>query len=234
MGVCYSGSYNGKLLWVHNTHDSSVWPPNGTLYQRAVLAAQGPEAAANSFRLRWTEHAEHGPPAMVPPEPNRASATRLVDFTAHIEQSLLDLVDWVEHGVEPAGAQHTYADGKIALSESARERGGIQPVVAVRADGKERADVAVGQTVTLEVNAQVPPGAGTIVSVEWDFDGSGSFPYRHDVDGTERELVLTTQHSYDRAGTYFVTALVQSHRTGDVAATHYRIPNLAQARIVVS
>jgi hypothetical protein len=171
---------------------------------------------------------------MVPSEPNRASTTRLVDFTAHIEQSLLDLVDWVENGVEPAGAYHTYVDGKIALSPSANERGGIQPVVAVHANGAERAEVAVRQDVTLEVHAQVPPGAGTIVSVEWDFDGSGAFPYRHDVDGTDRELRLTTRHSYDRAGTYFVTARVHSHRTGDVSATSYRIPNLAQARVVVS
>jgi hypothetical protein len=30
MGVCYSGQYTGKLLWIHHTHDSSVWPAWGT------------------------------------------------------------------------------------------------------------------------------------------------------------------------------------------------------------
>ena len=33
MGVCYSGQYEGKLMWIHHTHDSSVWPGWGDLYR---------------------------------------------------------------------------------------------------------------------------------------------------------------------------------------------------------
>jgi hypothetical protein len=43
-----------------------------------------------------------------------------------------------------------------------------------------------------------------------------------------------TPFVYERPGTYFVTALVHSHREGDIAAVNRRIPNLAQARIVVT
>src|SRR5690606_35670449 len=100
MGVCYSGHYSGKVLWIHHTHDSSVWPAWGTLYHRAVLQAQGEQGARERFRIRWTEYAEHGPYSMVPPEPNRVASTRLIDFRGITEQSLIDLIDWVEEGIE--------------------------------------------------------------------------------------------------------------------------------------
>ncbi|HLS98423.1 MAG: tannase/feruloyl esterase family alpha/beta hydrolase [Porticoccaceae bacterium] len=235
MGNCYSAQYEGKLLWIHHTHDSSVWPANGLLYAGAVARVQGEEAAARKFRIRWTENAEHGPPSIVPPEPNRASNTRLVDFTGIYEQSLADLVDWVENGVEPLGSRYAYADGRILLPDSADERGGIQPVVKVSANGGARAEIKAGDTVNLEVDAGVAEGAGTIVSIQWDFDGAGKFPVSQEgVDGTQRTLRLQTTQRFDKPGTYFVSALVHAHREGDMAATRQRVANLAQARVVVS
>jgi Tannase and feruloyl esterase len=234
MGVCYSGQYAGKLLWIHHTHDSSVWPAWGTLYHRAVLQAQGPELAQERFRIRWTEYAEHGPYDMVPPEPHRVASTRLIDFRGITEQSLMDLIDWVEHGVQPVGTNYTYEDGRVTLPNAAMERGGIQPVASATANGAVRADVRAGEPVTLEVHAEVPPNAGTIVDVEWDFDGTGTYPYRHEgVDGTTTALTLSTDHSYDRPGMYFATARVTSHRNGDVDAKLCRIETIAQARVVV-
>jgi len=53
------------------------------------------------------------------------------------------------------------------------------------------------------------------------------------VDGTAAELTVSTTHTYDRPGIYYATALVESHRHGDIHAAARRIPNLAQARIVV-
>ena len=49
-----------------------------------------------------------------------------------------------------------------------------------------------------------------------------------------KEINLSTTHEFDRPGVYFVTALVHSHRDGDVNATFRRIPNLAQARVAVT
>jgi hypothetical protein len=233
MGVCYSGQYEGKVMWVHSTHDSSVWPAWGTAYHRAVLQAQGPEGVAANFRIRWNEYAEHATHEMVPPEPRRASNTRFISGGSG-EQNLQDLVDWVERGIEPLGTTYTYADGKVTLPATAAERGGIQPIATVTANGGPRAEVAVGEAVPLEVHAEVHPDAGTIISVRWDFDGSGTYPYSHDVDGTSTSLTLNTSHAYDQPGTYFVTALVESHRTGDVAAVQGRMETLGQARVVVS
>ncbi len=235
MGNCYSAQYDGKLLWIHHTHDSSVWPVNGLLYAGAVERVQGEAAAAKKFCIRWTENAEHGPPSIVPPEPNRASNTRLVDFTGIYEQSLADLVDWVENDVAPLGTRYSYADGRIILPDTAEERGGIQPVVKVTANGEKRADIRAGESVSLQVEAAVPAGSGSIVGVQWDFDGRGEFPFTHEeVDGSKRSLTLGTRHRFDKPGTYFVSALVHAHGDGDLSASRQRVANVAQARVVVS
>jgi hypothetical protein len=184
--------------------------------------------------LRWSENAEHGMPTMlVSPPGGRHVSTWLIDPTPIIEQGLADLTAWVEQGVEPAGTNFEYKDGKVTLPETAEERGGIQPVVIVSANGESRAEVKVGEDVALQVHAEVPPGAGTIVAIKWDFDGSGSYPFAHDIDGTAADVTLSTTHAYDRPGTFFATALAESHRDGDVQATSRRIPNVASARIVV-
>jgi hypothetical protein len=235
MGVGYSGQYNEKLIWVHHTHDSSLWPPQGIIYRDAVRGAQGEAGARERFRLRWIENAEHGPAIMMPSQPNRASHTWLIDYMPFIEQSIKDLIDWVEQGIEPAETVFDFRDNRVVLSRDATERQGIQATIAVSANDAIRAEVAVGEPVTLELRATVPPGAGTIVEAEWDFDGHGSFPFKHpEVDGTAASVTLTTTHTFDHPGEYFVTGRVHSHREGDITSTSRRIANVAQARVVVS
>lgn len=234
MGVRHTGRYEGKLMWVHHTHDASLWPPQGLGFKTNVEREYGVEGAREKFRLRWTENAEHVPPAMAASAPNRANTTWLVNYQPIIEQCLADLISWVEDGVDPVDTAFEYRDGAIILPDTAAERRGIQPVVSVTANGAARADVKAGQEVKLRVHAETPPGAGTIISVQWDFDGSGSYPESAKVDGTQAAVTLSTTHTYDAPGTYFVTALVESHRDGDVSATSRRISNVASARIVVS
>jgi Tannase and feruloyl esterase len=235
MGVAYSGQYEGKLLWVHHTHDASLWPSDGVVYGAQVLHAQGDEAAARKFRMRWTENAEHVPAEFVPSMPDRSSNTWLIDYRPLIEQSLVDLARWVEDGAEPAGTTFEYKDGKVTLPATAAERGGIQPVVHVSANGSLRTEVKVGEPVTLQVNAETPPGGGTIVDAAWDFDGSGTYAFEQEgVDGTSADVTLSTTHAWERPGTFFATALVHSSVDGDIDAKSRRLPNLASARVVVT
>jgi hypothetical protein len=234
MGVVHTGRFEGKLMWIHHTHDSSLWPSQGIGMKNNVERERGVEEAKKHFRLRWTENAEHGMPSMLVSPPGRAVSTWLVDPTPLIEQGLVDLADWVEKAIDPAGTSFEYKDGKITLPARAAERGGVQPVVQVTANGSPRAEVGVGTEVTLQVFAEVPSGAGTIIAVKWDFDGSGSYPFAHDIDGTSAQVAMSTTHSFDRPGSYFVTALVESHRQGDIRATARRLPNLASARVVVT
>jgi hypothetical protein len=234
MGVSYTGHYSGKLLWVHHTHDSSLWPSQGIIYEGAVRGVQGASGAEARFRLQWTQNAEHIMPAWLPPSPLRASNTCLIDYTPVIEQGLVDLARWVEEDVAPASTSYQYVDGQVRLPATAAERGGVQPVVSVTANGGALATVSVGEPVTLSVQAETPAAGGTIVSVQWDFDGQGTYPYSDpSVDGTATSVTLTTTHTYDAPGTYFATALVSAHREGDVSAAHRRLQNLASARVIV-
>ncbi len=233
MGTVHTGRYDGKLLWIHHTHDASLWPSQGIGMKNNVARERG-SAADDYFCLRWTENAEHGMPSMFASPPGRATNTWLVDPTPIIEQGLVDLASWVEDGVRPTETSFEYKDGKVILAASAPDRGGIQPVVQVTANGAARAEVAVGQAVHLEVIAEVPPGGGTVIAVRWDFDGNGSYPFSHDLDGRDARVALSVDHVFDRPGTYFVAALVESNRQGDTTSEHRRIPNVASARVVVS
>jgi hypothetical protein len=234
MGVPYSGQYAGKLMWVHHTHDSSLWPTQGVIYGEAVLQAQGPARAAQQFCMRWTENAEHISPAYLTSSPTRATSTWLIDYMPIIEQSLVDLCDWAEKGIVPVATRFTFADGKVTLPSAARERGGIQPVASVRANGSSRAVVKVGEPVTLQVEGEAPPRAGTIIAVEWSVDGNGQFVAEPGIDGKSASVSLSKSHRYEKPGTYFATARITSHVTGDVGAKHRRLVNLASARVVVT
>jgi hypothetical protein len=233
MGTCHTAKYEGKLMWVHHSHDASLWPPQGIGFHDNVLREWGPEEGRKRFRLRWTENAEHVPPNMAKSPPGRNNNTWLIDYQPVIEQCLADLAAWVEEGKEPVETNFTLKDGKIVLPTTAAERQGIQAVVSVTANGDTRTEVRVGDTVTIEAKAEVPAGAGTIIGVKWDFDGSGSYPESAKVDGSSTAETVSTTHSFDAPGTYFVTALVESHADGDVHATARRIPNVASARVVV-
>lgn len=171
MCVSYTSHYSGKLLWMHHTHDSSLWPGQGLICRDAVLATGGEEFAADHYRLQWTQNAEHIPPSYLPNSSSRAAATWLIDYFPIIEQGLADLIAWTEGGEAPPNTAFDWVDGHIKLPAAAAERGGIQPVIAVTANGGARAEVAAGEAVDLVIETEAPPGAGTIVSVEWDWDG---------------------------------------------------------------
>src|SRR3546814_8845595 len=110
----------------------------------------------------------------------------------------------------------------------------MQPVVSSSIDGKARAEVAVGDEFTLSAAAEVPAGQGTIVAVEWDFDGTGRFPAAEEgVDGTAESGRYERHHSYDMPGTYFAIVRVTAHRQGDTSTPYLNIPNLAHVRVVV-
>jgi len=234
MGVRHTGKFDGKMLWIQHTHDASLWPSHGVGMKNNVEREVGLARSRECFRLRWLQNAEHVPPYMAAPAPDRANSTWLVDYPAHVEQSLVDLTDWVEHSLEPAETHFRLDDGQVVLPASAKERGGIQPVVSVTADGAKRVQVRAGTPVRLEVHAEVPPQAGTIVSIKWDLDGTGTYPFSGETDGNSAEVTHTLQWTYQTLGTYFPTALVESHRDGDVTATSRRIPNLDAARVVVT
>ncbi|HEX3899776.1 MAG TPA: PKD domain-containing protein [Mycobacteriales bacterium] len=234
MGTPYSGKYEGKLLWIHHTHDASLWPPQGMVYREAVRRAQGEQGLEERFRQRWSQNAEHIPVMFAPSDPKRATSTWLIDYMPLIEQGLVDLLAWCEQGVVPAATSYSYADGKVSLPATAAERGGVQPVVTVTANGGSRAEVKVGESVVVTAIAEAPPAGGTITGLEWDLEGSGAFGKREEIDGKSARVECSTTHTYDKPGTYFVTARVTGNCDSDAATSLRQLPNLASARVVVA
>ena len=107
-----------------------------------------------------------------------ARTTRIVNYRGVLEQALRDVAAWVENAARrrPPSTNYELVDGQIVVPPSAADRRGIQPVVTLTANGGARAEVAVGDVVEFSALVDVPPGAGTIVGAEWDFEGAGDFP----------------------------------------------------------
>ncbi len=235
-GANATGRFDGRMIVVQNAHDAACWPNAAIAFRRTVEEHHG-DALADHYRLWFNEHAAHLPASFNPPGAPPVATTRLVDYGGSLEQALRDLMAWVEDGTAPP-AESGYVlddDQRLTLAARAADRGGVQPVVRAAVDGAVRADVTAGSSVTLTVDAEAPPGGGTIIGVEWDFDGTGTYPFAHDgIDGSQRAVRLETTHRFDRAGTYFPCVRVTAHRDGDVAAAHCRLVNLGRVRVVVS
>jgi hypothetical protein len=151
-----------------------------------------------------------------------------------LHQALRDVSAWVERGIAPpASTNYQVVDGQVVVPAEAGARRGVQPVVSLTVDGHPRADVRVGEEVTLRAVAEVPDGTGSIVSVEWDLDQAGLFPIREPVTPGAR-VVVERRHAFATPGTHFPTVRVVAHRDADAASPYARIQNLARARVVAT
>ena len=99
-------------------------------------------------------------------------------------------------------------------------------------DDGERAVVTAGGELTFRATAEVPPGTGAIVAVEWDFDGSGRFGEASHVDPAER-VSVERRHSFADPGTSFPAVRVVAQREGSIGSPYARLQNLARVRVVV-
>jgi hypothetical protein len=191
-----------------------------------------------TFRLWYMDNADHEPPATT------AGYAHNVLYQPEVEQALLDLDAWVANGVSPPmSSSYTVTDdNQIELAAAVEARGGVQPVVTLTVTAADtcdvtahnaRVDVGVGDPVSFSMVAAVPPGAGEIVRVEWDFNSSGEYPDASDLDGPSPNVQQCTTHTYDEPGTHFAVVRVTAHREGDPDAAYRLIQNLARVRIVV-
>jgi hypothetical protein len=177
----------------------------------------------------------HLPPQAMPGDPRPVRTTRVVNYGGVVEQALRDLVAWVERGeAAPASTTYEVRDGQVFVPAAASERKGVQPTVEVTANGRERADVAVGEEVHFAALVEAPAGTGTVVSADWDFDGSGEFAVSSSVlDGSCSRLRVTATHTFTEPGTYFPALWVRTQRNSNTRKPHARIENLGRVRVVV-
>jgi hypothetical protein len=81
---------------------------------------------------------------------------RTVSYQGALQQALRDVSAWIERGVEPAvSTSYKVVDAQVEVPPTAESRKGIQPVVELKVNGGVRAEVAVGQPVTLTATIEI-------------------------------------------------------------------------------
>jgi hypothetical protein len=226
-GTVQTGRFGGKMIVVASLLDREALPWQADWYRSRVREHLG-SATDDHFRLWFTDSALHGDNEV------QESPTHTVSYLGLLHQALRDLSRWVEAGIAPApDTSSEVVDGQVVVPDTAPQRHGIQPVVSLTAAGGLRVDIAPGDEVTLRAEAAVPEGTGAIVTVEWDFDGTGRFPFADRV-APAHGVVVECRHAFAAPGTYFPTVRVTAHRDGDPASPYARLQNLARVRVVVT
>jgi len=232
------GRFAGKMIVVQSLVDEIAYPQQAEWYRKRVEAALG-DRIDDHYRVWFTDHAMHQDPAVMPHmdlHPDRS--TRIVNYRGVLEQALRDVAAWAERGIAPPpSTDYAWVDGQILLPPTAAERHGIQPVVQLTANGGERANVAVGESVAFSALVEVPPGAGTIVAAEWDFDGCGDYPVVepfNNEDLSYTSIRLEREYAFPAPGTYFPALRATSQRLSQGDNPHGRIMNLGRVRVVVN
>ncbi|WP_346860630.1 hypothetical protein [uncultured Draconibacterium sp.] len=228
-GTIPDGKINGKMILCCSVWDREAFAWQGDWYKNKVKQHLG-DAADDNFRLWYIDRATHG---------EVDDPTEVVSYMSTLFQALLDISDWVEKGIEPSNtSNYTVVDGQVRLDADGQRRGGVQPVPFASINGKERADVKIGEQVSIHVVVEVPAGTGKVVGAEWCLDDSGQFTVPVDLsnavfsaDGNRIEFDKVV--SFDEPGTYFPTVRVASQRDGDTEALYTKIQNLGKVRVVV-
>jgi len=229
-GTVQTGKFKGKMIVVESLWDSEAFPWQADWYRSKVKENLGESTDAN-FRLWFTDHANHADFV------NPGDPTHVVSYLGVLQQALRDLSAWVEKGITPpASTSYKIVDGQVEVPATAEDRKGIQPLVLLLANGATRAEVKVGEVVNFSAEIEIPQNTGKIVSAEWDFEGSGTFPESSELNsensaGTKSSFKRT--YTFNKPGTYFVTLRATSQREGDPQTPYARIKNLGSVRVVV-
>ncbi len=234
-GSVQTGKFEGKMIAVNMLMDEAAYPWQADWYRSKVKAALG-EKFDDNYRLWFIDNAMHTPPVITPLDSRPAITTRVINYGGILQQALRDVSAWVEKGVvPPASTTYKVVDGQVEVPPTAKERKGIQPVVTLKVNGDERVDVKVGKKIKLSAIIETPPDAGSVVGVEWDFEGAGDYPItEHLKDTKSTHVEVKTTYTFSEPGTYFPAIRVTSHRQGDPKTPHARIQNIGRVRVVMT
>ncbi|WP_297098524.1 hypothetical protein [uncultured Draconibacterium sp.] len=230
-GSVPSGKFEGRMIVVQNMNDGGALPWHADWMKSRVKENLGDELD-DHFCIMFTEHANHGD------YPSQPDPTHDIVYLGVLHQALRDLSAWVEDGIKPMGTNYEVENGQVILPEKANKRGGIQPVIKVKANGKERTEIKAGETVTLEAIIEVPKNAGKVVLAEWNFEGGKEFVavdniVRYYTNSSGTKAKVRTTYTYKSPGTYFPTLQGGSERSGNLETPFAVIKNLGSARVIV-
>jgi hypothetical protein len=225
-GSVPDGQIKGKMLVLDVLMDIDALAWQADWYRSQVQQKLG-DQFGDHFALWFIDHAQHDNPATI------AAHAHTVGYSGALQQALRDISRWVETGVKPDDTRYEVIDSQVHLPVAANERRGIQPVVALQANGGVRAEVAVDQPVTFTATVEVPSNAGKIVALEWDFEGVGTYPVTETIETPQSRMEMSATHSFAKPGTYFAVLRATSQRQGDTKTPYGRIQNIARVRVVV-
>ena len=228
-GKIQTVKFKGKMIVCASLMDQDALPWQADWYRTKVREALG-ERFDDNFRLWFTENAVHSD------DQRQEDSAHTVSYVGVLQQALRDLSGWVEKGVAPpSSTTYTVVNGQVLVPATAAERNGIQPVVTLRVNGGERADVSAGQSVRFSGTIDLPRNTGRVISAEWDFEGTGTFSTDAQMADSHLPSPVTVKatHVFSRPGTYFTTLRVAAQRQGDTKTGHARISNLGRVRVVV-
>jgi len=227
-GSVQSGKYRGKMIIVATLMDESAFPWQADWYRGKVKEAlNGDESEV--FRLWYMENAMHTDAEKT------IDPLHTVSYVTALYRALLELSDWVERGVEPADTTvYSIEDGQIDVPDRASDRKGIQPVIALHANGSDRAEVNAGTEVVLMATVALPQGTGAILEAAWSFNGEADFPVMGELkylSGDEASATVEAAYTYQTPGTYYPVLQVSSGK--DSADPFTLIRNIRRIRVVV-
>ena len=226
-GSVPTGHFNGKIITVDSLLDREAVPWQADWYRRRFDANYGKDAV-NRYRIWYTENALHGGAQSL------EAPTRVINYIPMLQQALRDVSAWVEKGTPPpASTSYKVVGGQVIVAPTAAARRGVQPVITFTANGAAKAVVKVGQKVKFSATITAPPGTGSVVGADWDFDGSGTFAELAKVTRAARTVTVSASHAFAKPGTYFVAMRGYAQRQGDMKTPYARVPNIARVRVVV-
>ncbi len=186
-GTVQEGTIQGKVIINQSLMDESTCPWCGDWYRSAVRKYKGNE---DDFRIYYNERCTHG-------DVSALDTDMVVNYLGALKQSLLDISDWVERGIEPRQSSSYEMEGGIVhMEKDPAKRKGLQPIIAagVRKSGEkvQEKNVAVekentkknsitavldgmadcihiktGENVMLWAAAEVPEGSGKITELKF-------------------------------------------------------------------
>lgn len=237
-GTVQDGEIQCKVMVIQSLLDESTCPWCADWYRETVRKAQGGE---ENFRLYYMDHCMHGNVSWL-------ENTMVTNYMGALHQLLLDLSDWVEGRSEPLPTtSYEHKDGQIVPAATAAERGGIQCVPELLANGEACAHVKVGEPVRFTAKVTVPAGAGSVTAIDCSFDDdwailegqkpAGLFPVSGALKSREENGLAIGEteytHSYTTPGTHFAAIRAAADRHGDSDALFTQVKNIARVRIVV-
>ena len=225
------GQIQGKVMVIQSLMDESTCPWCGDWYRNKVIEATGSE---ENFRLYYMQRCMHN-------NSIDSANNMVVNYMGALCQALLDMADWLQEGKEPLRTTlYRRQGGQILEEKDASRRGGMQAGILLTVNGAKCARVRAGGEFVLRAEAILPQDAGKVTAIDFDYRDSHVFPGRVEglfpvkaEEGGVKGAFAEVVHSFEKPGTYFVSARVSSQRQGRADDIFTQVLNLDRVRVIV-